>query len=213
MSTKMNRRTFIVRAAAGVGATCLACAGLTAIGLQAPVNPSYQLFASGEQPVNQKVLVTYASRAGSTMEVAQAVAEELTKRGFAVDVLPVKQASSVDGYGAVVIGSAVRMGSWLPDAVKFVEKNSAALQQKKTAFFGLYLMNQGEDEASRTARSAYMEPARKWVKPQTEGLFVGVGDPAKISFIERMIGKMVKSPEGDFRDWNAIRAWAQQIEI
>ena len=163
--------------------------------------------------MNQKVLVTYASRAGSTMEVAQAVAQELTNRGYAVDIRPVKQVTSIDGYNAVVIGSAVRMSNWLPEAVQFVEKNRTALSQKKTAYFGLYLMNMGEDEASRKARDLYLDAARKLVKPQAEALFPGVGDPSKVSFLDRLIGKMVKSPEGDFRDWKAIRAWAQGIEL
>ena len=161
--------------------------------------------------MNQKVLVTYASRAGSTMEVAQAVAKELTDRGFAVDLLPVKKVNHVNGYQAVVVGSAVRMGQWLPEAVKFVEQNQSTLSQVPTAFFAVHLMNMGNDEASRTARQAYLNPVRKLVKPQYEAFFSGVGDMSKVSFLDGLIGKMVKSPEGDFRDWDAIRGWAQEI--
>ncbi len=161
--------------------------------------------------MNQKVLVAYASRAGSTIEVAQAVAQELTNRGYAVDVHLAKQVSSLDGYAAVVVGSAIRYGQWLPEAVKFVEQNQAALKQIPTAFFTVHLMNMGDDETSRKARLAYLDPVRKLVTPQAEAFFSGVGDSSKVSFFERLIAKAVKSPEGDFRDWSKIRAWAQNI--
>lgn len=161
--------------------------------------------------MEQKVLVTYASRAGSTREIAEAVAADLTGRGFAVDLLPIKQVSRLDGYNAVVIGSAVRMSSWLPEAAKFVQQNAATLNRLPTAFFSVHLMNLGEDEASRKARSVYLDSVRKHVQPRHEALFAGVGDMAKVSFIEGLIGKLVKSPEGDFRDWKAIHAWGAEI--
>ncbi len=75
-----------------------------------------------------KVLVAYASRAGSTAEVAQAVAEVLRARsgGDTVDVLPVKIGQRPQPcYRAVIAGSAIRMGKWLPEAVEFVAKNQA----------------------------------------------------------------------------------------
>jgi menaquinone-dependent protoporphyrinogen oxidase len=161
--------------------------------------------------MNQKVLIAYATRCGSTVEVAQAVAEELTKRGFAVDVRQAAKVTEIDGYTAVVVGSAVRFGSWMPEAVKFVEQNRAALNNLPTAFFAVHLMNMSDDDASRKARLAYLDPVRKLVSPKAEAFFPGVGDLSKVSFLERLIGKMVKSPEGDFRDWTKIRAWAQEI--
>lgn len=211
MPAKINRRKFLTRTAAGIGAVTLSCIGLSAVANQAPILPSYEEIASGENVMNQKVLVTYASKAGSTMEIAQAVANELTSRGFAVDIRPVKQTSDIKGYAAVVIGSAIRMGSPLPEATKFVEKNSAALREVPVAFFTVHLMNMGKDEASQKARFAYLDPILKLVPLQEKAFFAGVGDLAKVSFIEGLIGKMVKSPEGDFRDWEAISRWGQSI--
>lgn len=211
MPAKITRRTFLVRTAVGIGATTLACSGLTIVAVHAPINPSYEEITSGENSMNQKVLVTYASKAGSTMEVAQAVAKELNNRGFTVDVRPVKQVTSVDGYTAVVVGSAVRIGSPLPEAVKFIEKNAPALSKLPVAFFTVHLMNMGDDDTSRKARLAYLDPARKLVTLKHEAFFAGVGDMSKVSFFEGLIGKMVKSPEGDFRDWKAISGWAQSI--
>ncbi len=211
MPTNLNRRKFLIRAAVGTGAACLACGGLSIFALRAPSIEFTEAFSLGESKMNQKVLVAYASRAGSTMEVAQVVAQELTNRGYAVDVRLAKQVSSLDGYAAVVVGSAVRYGQWLSETVKFVEQNQAALKRMPTAFFAVHLMNMGDDETSRKARLAYLDPVRKLVMPQAEAFFSGVGDSSKVSFFERLIAKAVKSPEGDFRDWPKIRSWAQNI--
>ncbi len=211
MSTNLSRRKFLIRAAAGTGAACLACSGLTALAFRAPAIDFTETFSSGENTMNQKVLVAYASRSGSTMEVAHTVAQELTNRGYAVDVRMARQVANLDGYTAVVVGSAIRYSQWLPEAVKFVQQNQAALNQMPTAFFAVHLMNMGDDETSRKARQAYLDPVRKLVAPKAEAYFAGVGDLSKVSFLERLIAKAVKSPEGDFRDWSKIRSWAQSI--
>ena len=162
--------------------------------------------------MNQKILVAYASRAGSTAEIAQAIGKVLEAQGVVVDVLPVNAVTGVKDYRAVVIGSAVRYGQWLSEATKFVEKFRAELSGKPVAYFAAYLMNQGEDEVNRKARQAYFAAARGLVAPKAEACFTGVGDMAKVALFERIIGKLVKSPEGDFRDWNAIRAWAESLK-
>ena len=156
-------------------------------------------------------LVTYVTRAGSTAEVAHSIAEVLTSHGAAVDVLPLKEVASLQGYQAVVLGSAVRMGAWLPEAVKFVEQNREALDRVHSAFFAVHLMNLGEDETSRQARLAYLDPVRKLMKPCKEAFFAGVGDWKKVTFLEKMMAKMVKAPEGDFRNWPVIRSWAEEL--
>lgn len=66
--------------------------------------------------MNKRILVTYATHTGSTVDVAAAIGETLGARGFAVDVRPVKENPSVDGYQAVVMGSAVNGAKWLPEA-------------------------------------------------------------------------------------------------
>jgi menaquinone-dependent protoporphyrinogen oxidase len=163
--------------------------------------------------MNEKILVAYGTRCGSTGEVAQVIAEEFTRRGYAVDVRLVSEVAGLEGYSAVVIGTAVRYGQCLPETLKFAEQNQAALNKLPVAVFTMHLMNQGDDEVSRKARQAYLEPLRKLFTPKAEALFMGVGDPSKLSFVERMIGKAVKSPIGDFRDWAKIRAWAQTLSF
>jgi menaquinone-dependent protoporphyrinogen oxidase len=157
-----------------------------------------------------KVLITYATRAGSTAEVAQAIAEVLRARseGENVDVAPVKEVQDLSPYRAVIVGSAIRMGSWLPEAVEFVTKNQAALDKVPTAFFLVSGYLKDDTPEMRAKVSAFLDPVRAMVKPGKEGLFAGKMDYSKITFLDRLIAKMVKSVEGDWRNWDQIRAWA-----
>jgi menaquinone-dependent protoporphyrinogen oxidase len=110
-----------------------------------------------------------------------------------------------------VLGSAVRVGQWLPEAVKFVEQHRPVLSQHPVALFAVHIMNLEDDDASRKARLAYLDPVRKLITPRAEAFFAGVGDLTKLNFVERMLGKMAKAPEGDFRDPQAIRAWGMSL--
>ncbi len=159
----------------------------------------------------EKILVAYATRAGSTGEVAAAIGETLKALGHEVDVLPLKNVTSLAGYGAVVIGSAVRFGSWLPEAVKFVEQKRQLLRQRPLAIFAVHILNTEDDPTSQQNRHLYLEPVRKLVTPRAEALFAGVGDPTKVSFVERQVYKAVKAPQGDFRSWQAIHDWAASL--
>ncbi len=159
----------------------------------------------------KKVLVAYATRAGSTAEIARLIGETLAAHGAAVDVLPLKSVTGLADYQAVVIGSAIRFGGWLPEAVKFVEQNREVLGQRPLAIFAAHILNMEGDETSRQNRHLYLEPVRKLVTPRAEALFAGVGDPTKVSFVERQLYKVVKAPQGDFRSWQAIRDWAESL--
>lgn len=161
--------------------------------------------------MNNRILVTYATRAGSTVEVAAAIGETLGARGFSVDVKPVKENPQVDGYQAVLVGSAIRFGQWLPEAVEFVKNNQQALNRVPVALFTVHIMNLGDDEQSRGNRMAYLSAVRPLIKPVDEVFFPGEIDPARLSFLERLIGQIVKSPVGDFRDWDKIRGWANAV--
>ena len=159
----------------------------------------------------QKVLVAYASRCGSTAEVGQAIADRLCQRGAMVDVRAVEEVQDVAAYDAVVLGSAIRMGKWLPAAVQFVERDAATLQARQSAFYTVHMLNADDSEASRQARATYVEAVHAVMTPQYEAFFTGKMDMSKLSFVDRMVAKMVKSKDEDRRDWPAIRAWGQQI--
>lgn len=162
-----------------------------------------------------KILVTYATRAGSTVGVAEKIGEALRENGATVDVRAIREVRDVTGYDAIVVGSAIRIGSWLPEAVEFVKRNQTQLRQKPTAFFTCHQLNTGDDATSRQAREAYTAPVRQIMTPKTEVFFSGAMDYAKLNFMDRTLAKAVEkathTPVGDFRDWEAIRAWAVSL--
>ncbi len=209
MSNKpLSRRDFLKAAGLTLAATTVTCSGLGYAATRSPEIEHPELIYGKENSMNKRILVTYATRAGSTVEVAAAIGETLSQRGFAVDVKPVKDQPHLDGYQAVIMGSAIRMGSWLPEAVDFVKANQQALNQIPVVLFTVHIMNLGDDEQSRAARLAYLNTVRPLLKPVDEVFFAGEIDPAKLSFVDRLMGKMVKAPLGDLRDWDKIRSWA-----
>ena len=211
MPDSISRRNFLKRTAL-IGAAITVPLGLGVVATRQPEYPTSQINLYGDpKSMNKKTLVAYVTRAGSTAEIAQEIAKTLSAQGAAVEVLPLKNVTDLKSYQAVILGSAIRMGQWLPEAAKFVEQNQNELSQMPAAFFAVHLMNLGSDEASRNARQAYLEPIRKVVSPRKEAVFAGVGDWKKVSFLDGLIGKAAKAPEGDFRDWQAIRTWAEDL--
>jgi menaquinone-dependent protoporphyrinogen oxidase len=160
---------------------------------------------------SRPLLLVYATRCGSTGEIARQVAQDLKARGFAVDLRRADKTVSAAHYGNVVVGGAVRYGKWLPEAVDFVKRNQAALKQKPTAFFAVHMLNTGADEKSREARLSYLAPARALIQPAAEIYFAGKIDQSRMSFTDRLMCKVFKARNGDFRDWPAIHGWAQGV--
>ncbi len=94
-----------------------------------------------------KILVTYATMAGSTAEVAQVVGEELSKGGLQVDVLPLADVKDLELYDGVVVGGPMIMG-WHRSALKFLKKHRSTLQRKRLAVFILAMSLTQMEEAS-----------------------------------------------------------------
>ena len=167
--------------------------------------------------MSNRVLVTYATRTRSTAEVAKAISEVLTTRGFAVDVKPVKEKPSLDGYHGVILGSAIRMGAWLPEMIKFIRDNQAKLNEVPTAIFTVHMLNTGNDSANHDAQRAYTLPVHKMLHPVDEAFFAGNLDISKLSLPDRVLTKIMANDQdlkvGDLRDWNKIRAWAREVSI
>jgi menaquinone-dependent protoporphyrinogen oxidase len=160
--------------------------------------------------MNDQILITYATRAGSTAGIAAAIGENLGKKGFRVDVRPIKDKPALDGYQAVILGSAIRMGSWLPEAVKYIEDNQARLKSMPVVLFSVHMLNTGEDQTSCSNRRAYFDKVRPFLDNPEEICFQGVMDYAKLSFLDKLIAKMVNAEEADHRNWEKIRAWTPE---
>jgi menaquinone-dependent protoporphyrinogen oxidase len=104
------------------------------------------------------------------------------------------------------------MGRWLPEAARLVESNQATLAGVPAAFFSVCLTMQKDTPENRRTVEGYMEPVVQKVRPLSIGLFGGKMDYSRLGFLDRLIvSKMKKVPEGDYRDWAAIRAWAAKF--
>lgn len=167
--------------------------------------------------MSNKILVTYASRGGSTAGVAEAIGKSLTESGAQVEVRPMQDVTDLAPYRAVVAGSAIQGKQWLQEAMQFVQTHQATLAQKPFAAF-LVCMTLAMPSADkyRPFVADFMQPVRALVRPVSEGLFAGVLDISKVpSFSDRLKFRLSVAfgvwSEGDHRDWNAIRAWAASI--
>lgn len=163
--------------------------------------------------MSDKILIAYATGAGSTGEVAEAIGQELREAGAEVDVRLAKGVKEISPYRAVIVGSAIRMGKLLSDATKFVKKKRKALSQVPVAYFVVCLTMKEDTKESRRTVEGYLDPLAEMVKPVEVGLFPGVLDCDKLGFPWGTMIRRAKDefPEGDYRDWEAIRAWARHL--
>jgi menaquinone-dependent protoporphyrinogen oxidase len=116
-----------------------------------------------------KVLVTFATRAGSTIEVADSIALCIAKQGYWVTLMHIDGVGSLTDYNAVVIGSAIRMGNVTPEVKNFVEKRRVELEGIPTAYFITCLTLKDDTPENREAVKKYLEPLRKMVTLFAEG--------------------------------------------
>jgi menaquinone-dependent protoporphyrinogen oxidase len=163
-----------------------------------------------------RILVTYATRLGSTAGVANIIGRTLIENGLRVEVRPMDDVKDVEPYRAVIVGSAIRDKKWLPEAMQFVQTHRATLAQKPFAAFLVCMTLAIKNGMYREAVGEWLEPVRRLVQPMSEGLFAGVLDIEKVpSFRDRMMFRVSVASgvwsEGDHRDWNAICAWANDL--
>lgn len=155
------------------------------------------------------ILVAYASKHGSTEGIAEHIARRLTERGLTVEVREAEKVVDLGVPDAVILGSAVYAGSWMKEASEFARRFVDTLSAVPVWLFSSGPLGEKvEDEEEQPRQLAEL---RESVRPRGHEMFFGALDRAQLSFGERMIAKAVKAPEGDFRDWDAIAAWADAI--
>ena len=168
--------------------------------------------------MTDKILVTYASRTGTTAGVADAIAKTLSENGGSVDVLPMQDVKDIDQYKSIVAGSAIQAAKWLPEAIEFLEANKSFLNNKPFAVFLVCMtLAMPGAEKYRDHVSGFMEPVRKMIKPVKEGLFAGRLDLDKLPSVTDRIKFRISVwmgvwKTGDHRNWNEINKWAQELK-
>src|SRR5947209_5120607 len=155
------------------------------------------------------VLVAYASKHGSTQGIAERIAEKLRQLGKQAEVRPVDAVENPGSYEALVIGSAVYYGSWLKEATEWVHRNQAVLAGHPVWLFSSGPL--GTEVKDTEPQPKEMAEFQQAIRPRDERIFFGALDHNRLSFAERMVVKAVRAPQGDFRDWQAIDAWAESI--
>jgi menaquinone-dependent protoporphyrinogen oxidase len=163
-----------------------------------------------------KLLVTYASKYGSTAEIAEVIGKELRKRSYEVEVKSIDAVTDLAGYDGFVIGSAIYAGGWLKSAADFLRSNQEALASRPVWLFSSGPTGEGDPNEIMGGDWTFPEDlteVREAIKPRDVILFHGKIDLDQLSFGEKMIIKSVKATVGDYRDWLVIRSWANLIQV
>jgi menaquinone-dependent protoporphyrinogen oxidase len=160
--------------------------------------------------MSARILVAYATKKGSTAEIAEAVGKELQSAGHEVTVKEFHEVMALERYDGIVLGAPVYMGKMIGIG-KFVKRFRERLSQKQVAVFAVGTApisnkpKQIEDETKLPAQSIAPQ------EPISTALFAGKVDPAKFNFIMRKMVAADPSIVGDFRDWDTIAAWAREL--
>jgi menaquinone-dependent protoporphyrinogen oxidase len=166
------------------------------------------------------VLVGYATAHGSTAEVAERIATGLRARGASVTLAVAAAVDDVERFEAAVLGSAVHSGDWLTDAEQFVDRNAAALAERKTWLFSVCSLGETTsffpDGVTRfmTKRRTDSKQLARWRSLIGEGhhrYFAGVVERGQWSRIGDLFLRVMGGKFGDHRDWADIDAWADSI--
>ena len=155
------------------------------------------------------VLVTYASKHGSTQGIAEAIGRRLRERGLDAEVRSVREVKDLEPYDTVVLGSAVYLGAWLKEAQAFLDRHEEVLRRTP-----LWLFSSGPTAADQGMDLAVSVKTRERLDAlgaRDHHLFRAALDAKKLGLLERTAIKAAKQPLGDFRDWSDIEAWADSI--
>jgi menaquinone-dependent protoporphyrinogen oxidase len=158
-----------------------------------------------------RILVAYASKKGSTTEIAQAIGKELEASGHVVDVVEMGTVISLTAYNAVVIGGPMYIGKMIGDTGKFVRHHTQDLEKLPVAGFIVSLAPVTKDPVDREYAHKALRASLAPLQPVAETVFAGRLDPSKLSWLQKWMIEKAKSPVGDFRDWTAIAAWAREL--
>jgi len=162
-----------------------------------------------EEASTTKVLVAVATEHGSTREIAEGIADELRAYGLEVDLQAPEAVRDINRYEAVVLGSAVYTGGWLATARRFARAHGPALKTMPVWLFSSGPI--GAEEPKPLGDLPEIPELMELTLAREHKLFAGKLDKQSLGVAERLVTRVVQAPEGDFRDWEAVRAWARSI--
>ena len=160
----------------------------------------------------EKILVGYATKYGSTQEVAAFIADVLRETGLNTDLQALGDVKSLEGYRSVVMGAPFYMFKWLKDATKFLSRHQGSLSSMPVAVFALGPTDPTETPENRPDIFSQLDKALEalpWLAPVDQALFGGKFDPSRLKFPMSLL--MGDIPPSDIRDWDLIRAWAEGL--
>jgi menaquinone-dependent protoporphyrinogen oxidase len=158
-----------------------------------------------------KVLVAAASKHGATQQIAEAIGEELTARELHVTVAHVEDLTSITGYDAVIMGSAIYFGKWMKPAKQFVTRHAAELATRPVWLYSSGPIPRPEAKADYSYDRREGDEIANAIRAREHRLFLGRLDRKRLSLVERGPVRMAKLPDGDFRPWEEIKIWAAGI--
>ena len=155
-----------------------------------------------------KVLVAVGSKHGATREIADEVALMLESGGLAARVVPAGEVSGVEAWDAVVLGSAVYAGRWVKDARRLAEREAAALCERPVWVFSSGPIG---DPPEPSEDPPDFDRISQLVGAIDHRVFTGKLDRARLGLAEKAVVSALGAPDGDFRDWQDVRDWAEGI--
>jgi menaquinone-dependent protoporphyrinogen oxidase len=158
------------------------------------------------------VLVTAATTNGSTREIAEAIGAALTERGVPVVVLPPEEVRDIGRYDAVVLGSAVYSGHWLPSAMGLVDRGAGSWAGRPVWLFSSGPIGKPDRGLTKKmgADPVDLPAIRATTGAREHRMFAGKLDKKDVGPVQR-IGLRLFGMQGDFRDWDAVRTWSVGI--
>ena len=156
--------------------------------------------------MRQSVLIAYATKRGSTREVSEAIAERLTAHGLETTISRADEVADLAGFDGVVLGGSLYMGRWHADARAFLKRHREALAAVPLAVFAMGPLTMEESDVAGSRKQLDHALAKTPdVQPMYVEIFGGVIDPEKLRF------PFSHMPASDARDWDAVRAWADEV--
>lgn len=166
--------------------------------------------------MDAKVLVAYATRYGSTREVAETIADELGQSGLGVDLERASEVQRVSAYGGVVLGAPLYMFRWHRDGRRFLARHRDEVAHKPVAVFGMGPFPEEPSDLEKELGEARAQLDKAlgtyaWFQPMSVAVFGGKFDPQALRFPHSLIPALKQMPARDVRDWESIKNWARDV--